>query len=243
MKGRVDRTTSSNSAMAMRLYSRGLSQLLHFHRHQAPEQGSMCRIPVCTSRLYFSWRDFNQNMPFTAPVSPAQLTVGVVLTSEEGLLLPLLDFYTDFICKMAAEAIFFYSTLYGLAVQVLRHCWPQTFAPERHIEGYSPLSLSYELKGQCLCGCQRVCVQIVFCTWKEESVCTITFRKRCISVHCVSLWELNYSCLYFIAHFSALCYYSLYQILNLRIHRNDDDKSRPPPSFLMGVRTLQVWLS
>lgn len=44
-------------------------------------------------------------MPLTPPASPAQLAVGLVLTFEEGLLLLLLDFYTDFICKMAVEAI------------------------------------------------------------------------------------------------------------------------------------------
>lgn len=35
---------------------------------------------------------------------PVQLTVGVVIF-EVGLLLLLLDFYIDFICKMAVEAI------------------------------------------------------------------------------------------------------------------------------------------
>lgn len=59
----------------------------------------------------------------------------------------------------------------------------------------------------------------------------------------------NYSCLYFIDNLKTLCYF-LYQILNLRtlIHSSEGDetiqeKSRSPPSFLTGVRTLQVRLS
>lgn len=41
---------------------------------------------------------------FTPADSPTQLILGVV-TFEEGLLSVLIDFYTDFICKTAVEAI------------------------------------------------------------------------------------------------------------------------------------------
>lgn len=95
---------SSNSVATIRILSRAVRcstavSLLS----DLSKRGSTYRIPVFNSRLYFSWRDFQPNMLFLPPVCPAQLTIGVVFTIEESLLL--LDFYTDFICKMAVKAI------------------------------------------------------------------------------------------------------------------------------------------
>lgn len=47
----------------------------------------------------------------------AQLSLGVVLTLEEGLLVSLLDFYTDFLCQMAARAFSLVSQLIDCAVE------------------------------------------------------------------------------------------------------------------------------
>lgn len=47
----------------------------------------------------------------------AQLSLGVVLTLEEGLLVSLLDFYTDFLCQMAARAFSLVSQLMNCAVE------------------------------------------------------------------------------------------------------------------------------
>lgn len=57
------------------------------------------------------------NMLFIPPISPAKLAVDVVLTFEKGQLLLLLDFYTDFICKVAMEAVSLIPCCEDFAVQ------------------------------------------------------------------------------------------------------------------------------
>lgn len=57
------------------------------------------------------------NTRFCSCLFLAQLSLGVVLTLEEGLLVSLLDFYTDFLCQMAARAFSLVSQLIDCAVE------------------------------------------------------------------------------------------------------------------------------
>lgn len=96
------------------------------------------------------------NMLFTPPVSPAQLTVGVVLTFEEGLLLSLLDFYTDFICKMAVKAVSLIPHCMDLLCSWVNADLSRLYSRDTSKETDHFLFNSYEQKGQCLCECQCV---------------------------------------------------------------------------------------
>lgn len=92
--------------------------------------------------------DINQNMLFTAPVSSSAHS-RCLLTLEEGLLLFLIIFYTNFICKMPVEAISPHcmDLLCSWVNADLRRLFSRDTLTE--IEHF--LFNFHKLKGQCLC--------------------------------------------------------------------------------------------
>lgn len=133
---------------------------------------------------------------------------------------------------------YFNSTLYELcsciALEVCTQetCWRKVKIFSL-IHKNAPVSLS-------------VCVKILCC--KVELCCCVYGKLlRKLYIRALFICEI-YSCLCFIANFKALCYF-LWQIFSSRTLTDSicngetiQEKSRSPPSFLMGVRTLRVWL-
>ena len=120
-------------------------------------------IPVFTSRLHYSWRDIKPNKPFTRPVSPAQLTVGVVLKPlKRACCYCSLIFLYRLYMQNGCGGSFLTSTRYGLAVQPSR-CWPQMFVLERHVEGmpnvFSLVSMNWRVSVSVSVG---VCSNLLF---------------------------------------------------------------------------------
>lgn len=111
-----------------------------------------------TSCFYLSpliWEVFNQT-PSSTPQS-FELSLGVVLTLEEGLLVSLLGFYTDFLRRVAVEAFSFTPQYTDCAVESVVTsvvCIWETRGRTTNLFLFN--SLKKNLKGQCLCECRCV---------------------------------------------------------------------------------------
>lgn len=145
LKGRLARMTSSKSAVSTRIFTQIAPSL------DLSQWGSMCCFYL--SHL-FHLRGIQSNTRFCSSFL-AQLSLGVVLTLEEGLLVSLLDFYTDFLCQMAARAFSLVSQLIDCAVESASSSVVCIWDTSKNNVSFLFNSLTKKtLKGQCLCECR-----------------------------------------------------------------------------------------
>lgn len=232
MKGHLGRMTSSNSAVTIRFFNRALrcsfmvSPLSDFSKHGSTSCSYLS--PLFQLEGTNTHTHFSLSRSARCSINLWRGPVGIAPR-----------FLYRLYMQNGCRSNYFNSTRYELCsciasdVCTQETCW-------RKVNIFSlilfnrngPVSLS-------------VCVKI-FC-WKEERCCCM-YGKLLRTLYICAICG-NYSCLCFIANFKALCYF-LYQILNLRTLIDSicdgemiQEKSRSPPSFLTGVRTLQVRLS